>query len=132
MRTLTPQALIVLIGLLCSITTTAIAIPKDKAVEIHHGFYKANHYKDMPDLVRRAYVAGAFDGMMLSPLLGAPKPEVTWLERCVEGMDDDQLLAIVDSFVGTHPERWDQDMGSVLYGAFAQACTARGFPPKMD
>jgi hypothetical protein len=132
MRKLTQSVLFVMLGLLCSVGTAVMAIPKDKAVEIHHGFYKANHYRELPDFVRRAYIAGVFDALMLSPLFGAPKAEVTWLERCAEGMQDDQLQAIVDRFVEAHPERWDQDMGTVAYGALTQACTARGFPPKID
>jgi len=40
--------------------------------------------------------------------------------------------AIVDRFVEAHPERWDEDMSTVAYGALTQACTARGFAPKTD
>lgn len=131
MRKLT-QLTALVIGLSCSAATTAFAIPKDQVVMVHHGFYKANHYRELPDFVRRAYIVGVFDALMLCPLFGAPKAEVTWLERCGEGMQDVQLQAIVDRFVDAHPERWDEDMGTVAYGALTQACTARGFPPKID
>jgi hypothetical protein len=45
---------------------------------------------------------------MVSPLLGAPKERLDWLERCVEHMTNEQVAAIIGKHLRDNPARWHQ------------------------
>lgn len=110
--------------LLCSV---AGATAQDNPVRIHNGFVAGIDYREYGDFQKRAYVTGVVDGMFLAPVLEAPKPQIEWLEDCVTGMTDVQVVGIVDRWLTTHPERWDQSMHILLYSAIVEACEVRGF-----
>lgn len=100
-----------------------------KGIWISHGFVTGNDYLALPALTQNGYLYGFVDGVMISPLLGAP--ERPWMDRCIHsGFNFPQLKAIVDKFMRDHPERWDEDMSSLTFSAVAEACKPRGFAPK--
>jgi hypothetical protein len=80
-------------------------------VWIHNGFYNGHAFRQLSERERRAYAAGIVDGMFLAPMLGAPtgaRPGISpfelppttrsqWLARCVVGMNDEQVAAIITS-----------------------------------
>jgi hypothetical protein len=111
-------------------TGIATAAEPTAPVLVHHGFYTGNLYNALPEPARRTYVTGVIDGLMISPLLGVEKRDLAWFENCVTGMQDNQSEAVVDRYVATHPERWDDNMALLVFGAMQDACATRGFPRK--
>ncbi len=68
------------------------------------------------------YVMGFVDATFLSPLYGAPKSEVAWLERCGMGMTDEQLVAVLEKWMAGNPERWHESMHVLALTALREAC----------
>ncbi|MDG0024954.1 hypothetical protein [Trinickia sp. Y13] len=113
----------------------AIAIPtalasaqaqaQTEGVFIHHSFETGNGYRGMPDMMRRAYVMGVFDGMLFSPMIATSDlPRARSLGQCEERMNmtDQQLTAIVDRYLDSNPVLWGDDMHGVVYSALSEAC----------
>ncbi|TPG51038.1 hypothetical protein EAH75_06480 [Rhodanobacter glycinis] len=92
--------------------------------EIKTGFVTGQAYLQMTQPQRSAYAMGVVDGMFLSPFFGAPKVKVTWLETCVTGMPDSQLVAVLDQYVRANPVRWHESMHTLAFSALKQACPA--------
>jgi len=101
---------------------TPPALGQDDPVAIKSGFVDGNGYRAFSGFEKRAYAMGLIDGYFLAPLFGAPKRRLEWLERCVVGMTDVQLVAIIDKFLQDHPERWHDGMHALVYSAMFEAC----------
>jgi hypothetical protein len=91
-------------------------------VVIHNGFITGNDYRTMSQGARRTYVMGLIDGLFLAPFVGAPKRQVACLERCAEGMRDEQVIAIVDKYISENPVRWHGSVHVLVYSAMREAC----------
>lgn len=109
--------------------STALASGRSQAhkegVFVHHSFESGNSYRIKPEMMRRAYVEGVFDGMLFSPMIAANNlPRAMSLGQCADAMNatDEQLMAIVDRYLDANPALWGDDMHSVVYSALAQAC----------
>ena len=89
---------------------------------IKSGFIDGNEYRDFSGDEKRVYLMGLMDGSFLAPVYGAPKARIEWLERCVTGMTDAQLVAIIDKFLQANPARWHNDMHTLVYSAMLEAC----------
>jgi len=63
----------------------------DKPILIHNGFGTGQDYIKMSESQKRAYAMGSINGMIISPLLGAPKDKMGWLES-YEGTKWGQVL----------------------------------------
>lgn len=94
----------------------------DQPVSIHDGFMTGQRFRDLPEMSRRAYAAGLVDGMLLAPLVGAPKAGLKWFESCATGMTDEQVAAIISKFVNDNPARWHEPLHAQFYAAMRQAC----------
>ncbi|MFA4901756.1 MAG: hypothetical protein WC600_03320 [Desulfobaccales bacterium] len=90
-------------------------------VFIHNGFYKGNNYMQLDVEDKAKYCMGLLDGILLSPLFGASKSKLSWLESRVDGIANYQLVAIIDKFMQAHPERWHENMHTLAYSALANA-----------
>lgn len=75
----------------------------DESVWIHNGFGTGQDYIKMSESQKRAYAMGAINGMIISPLLGAPKDKIRWLESYVENMTDEQVAAIFSKYLQDNP-----------------------------
>jgi hypothetical protein len=97
--------------------------PKEEGVLIHNGFGTGKSFlDDMSSAQRRAYAMGAINGMLVSPMFGASKEELQWLEQCVENMTDDQVAAIIARHLRDHPERWHHGLHVESWAAMKDAC----------
>lgn len=106
--------------------------PQQKEVVVHNGFGAGQEYLDMTDSQRRAYAVGFINGILLSPALGAPKNRVGWVERCVEGMSDVQVAAILHQYIKSHPAEWHWGLHILSYRALIEACPDSPSKPGKD
>lgn len=90
-------------------------------IEIHDGFYTGNEYVKLEKRDKTEYVMGLVDGLYLSPMFGAQKRNLRWVERCTEGKINVELVAIIDQFLQENPERWHEGMHILAYSALAKA-----------
>jgi hypothetical protein len=98
-----------------------IAAPAE-SVPIQNGFLTGNSYRDLASSEKRGYVMGFLDGAFVSPLFGAPKNKVKWLEDCAVGMTDEQVVAILDKWLTENPGRWHQRMNVLSFDALKEGC----------
>jgi len=99
----------------------AQAAPTDP-VAIKSGFHTGNSYRALGPTSKRNYLAGFVDGAFIAPLFDAPKTELRWIERCVTGMTDEQLVAVVDKWLAENPVRWHESMNILAFVAFKEGC----------
>ena len=99
----------------------AQAAPKE-GVMIKKGFLTGNTYRDLSPLGKRGYVMGFSDGVFIAPLLSAPKAEILWLEQCMVGMTDVQIVAIIDKWLADNPAQWHDQMNILTYSALRGSC----------
>lgn len=93
----------------------------DESVWIHNGFGTGQDYIKMSESQKRAYAMGAINGMIIAPLLGAPKDKMGWLEFYVENMTDEQVAAILSKYLQDNPGRWHDGLHSLMYSAVKEA-----------
>jgi hypothetical protein len=102
------------------------AATSEKGVLIHNGFGTGKNFlDDFSAAQRRAYAMGALNGMLVSPIFGASKEKLQWLEQCVENMTDDQVAAIIAKHLRDHPERWRQGLHMETWTAMKDACRGK-------
>jgi hypothetical protein len=105
-------------------------------VWIHDDFYKGRDFRLLSERERRVYAAGILDGMLLAPFFGAPAGDLSkiergevvpttrseWLAKCVVGMNDEQVAAIITKYLNDHPERWHEGAHLSTYSAMIESC----------
>ncbi|KWW37565.1 hypothetical protein ACUXAV_000794 [Cupriavidus metallidurans] len=112
-------------ALLAALAMTASA----QSIMVPQGFFTGNTYQQLTDIDKRRYVIGVIDGLLASPLMAKGSlPRAEKLQRCelAAHMTDIQIKAIVDKFMSSNPERWGEDMGSLVFIALQAACTKLG------
>ena len=94
---------------------------------VKDGFLTAQDYLNLPTAQQLGYATGVIDGMLIAPLFGAPDngAQLQLLGRCVTGMRDTQVHAILDKFLKDHPERWNDPMHAVAFAAMNEACSKK-------
>jgi len=92
-------------------------------VVIHKGVFTGNEFLEFDSDQRRIYAAGVIDGMFLAPFFGAPRSDLKWFEDCVEGMQDDQIAAILLKRFRDHPSNGRQYAHTQMYAALKTACS---------
>ena len=109
-------------------------LPDKAAVTIHRGFLTGMDFRKLTMAEQRSYAAGIVDGMLLAPAFDAPKRDdfqpkamaaasrIEWLETCVEGMDDEQVAAMISKWLRDHPERWHHTLHTSVYAAMLDSC----------
>jgi len=110
---------------LCLLVATILALSSAQGgqpVEIHNGFVTGTIYRKFNEYQKRSYAMGVIDGIYLSPFFGASRTHLGWVEKCVQGMDDEQVAAVIDKFLKDHPERWHQTVHASVYAALLSAC----------
>lgn len=91
-------------------------------VEIKKGFLTGNSFRDLSYAGKRGYAMGFLDGALMSPMFDAPKRETRWIETCVVGMTDEQVVAILDKFLANNPARWHEQMNILAWVAMKEGC----------
>ena len=91
-------------------------------VSISGGFFNGKDYLEMTETERRAYAAGAINGMLVAPLFGAPPENLNWLKTCTGKMSDDQLAAVLASYIHDQPSNLQANLNAVTFNAIQQTC----------
>lgn len=112
-----------LAAILASACTLSFA--QEDLVTIPPGYYTGNMYLRLPDRSRAMYLAGTVDGFLSAAAFGAPEKGVKWLSTCITGMENGQLLAIVDKWMAENPREWNFTMQLSVHRALFQACRPR-------
>ena len=91
-------------------------------VAINPGFFKSEEFLQMPETQQRGFAAGLVDGIYLAPLMGAPQENIEPFHKCIVGMSDTQVAAIIQEFLKDHPEKWHERLSMEAYNALNTAC----------
>jgi Rap1a immunity proteins len=92
-----------------------------------------NEWRRLPKLAQSSYVAGvvdtwnslvqaSFDAQQQSPVITV----LTKVTACATGMEYDQIHAIVQKYIETHPAVWHENMATLVWSAFNEVCAATG------
>lgn len=71
-------------------------------------FVSAEAYKNMPRASKEMYVAGYLDGHLNADLFAGNAKRIQVLRDCLASKTINQITAIVDKYVESHPEAWDR------------------------
>ena len=112
------KRLLPLIALIAVISVYA----NQRTVSISGGFFTGKDYLEMTDTERRAYATGAINGMLVAPFFGAPEENLNWLKTCTGKMSDDQLAAVLASYIHDQPTNLQANLKVVTFNAIQQTC----------
>ena len=110
----------VLVLLLMSVMSVG-SFAADEA-KIRSGFSTGEKYIQMTAAQKRYYAMGVVNGMLLAPVFGAPKENLTRLENCISGMSDTQVAAILTEYLNKHPGEWNETPHMPMYRALTESC----------
>jgi len=113
------------IALLIVLLPAIVLAGSNKPVLIKTGFITANDYLSYVPQRKRAYAIGFIDGMLVAPFFSAPKSELSWVEKCLIGMTDYQVAAILDKYLRDNPARWHESMNTLAWFAIKDGCKKR-------
>lgn len=102
-------------------TGLCYAEPK-QPVEIKLGFLTGNSFRELSYAGKIGYAMGFLDGVFVSPMFDAPKAELRWIETCVVGMTNEQVVSILNKFLMDKPARWHESMNILAWVAMKETC----------
>ena len=96
---------------------------------VEAGAISGNEWRGLPKLAQASYVAGvvdtwkslvqaSFDAKQQSPVITV----LTKVTACATGMEYDQIHAIVQKYIETHPAVWHGNMATLVWSAFDEVC----------
>jgi hypothetical protein len=103
--------------------TANLAASDDRAL-VHEGFLKTADYLELEPREQTIYAMGLVDGMYLAPVFDAPNEGqyLSSLHKCLSGMTNRQVAAIITKFAKEHPEDWNAGTNSLAYQALRRVC----------
>ena len=107
---------------LIALIAFATVYGSQQKVAISGGFFTGKDYLEMTDTERRAHVTGAINGMLVAPFFGAPQENLNWLKTCTGKMSDEQLAAILASYIHDQPSNMQANLNVVTFNAIQQTC----------
>jgi hypothetical protein len=102
--------------------TCVSAYASQQTVSLSRGFFTGKEYFEMSAGEKRAYVTGAINGMLVSPLFGAPEDGVAWLKTCTVKLSDEESAAILSKYIGNDPNQLTLSLNVVTFNALKDAC----------
>lgn len=113
------QKLLIILTLFTGISVYA---SQEQKVSISRGFFTGKDYFEMSDNEKRAYATGAINGMLVSPLFGAPEERVAWLKTCTVKLSDEETAAILSKYIISDPNQLTMSLNVVTFNALKDAC----------
>jgi hypothetical protein len=107
---------------ICLLLATAAANAQQAPVVVKTGFLSGADFRVLSSEGKRGYVQGFTDGVFVAPLFKALKSEVIWIESCITGMTDVQLVAILEKWLADNPARWHNPMNVLAYNSLRETC----------
>jgi hypothetical protein len=112
-----------LIFLIVIITSTTLCYAEsNQNMLIKKGFFTGNLFRTAGDNVKIGYAMGFIDGVYIAPVLDAPRKSLQWIEKCINGMTNEQVVAIINKFLDDNPARWHEPMNILAYEAMKKTC----------
>jgi hypothetical protein len=105
-----------------ALLTLANAASAQEPVWVQDGFMTGEAYLSMDADSQANYAMGVIDGLILSPLVGAPPSKIGWLQGCLANMSGTQVAAILKKQVQDHPESWHRPAHTQMYSALVSTC----------
>lgn len=90
---------------------------------IRTGFGTGERYLSASEQEQRAYAAGIINGMLMAPMFGASRGKMRWLEQCIQGMTDSQIVSILTKYLRDNPGRWHETPHAPMYTALKESCS---------
>jgi len=106
----------------CMVALMSSVAAGEDGVLIHNGSVTGQEFMRATETKQQGYIMGLVDGFFVAPLMGAPKAKLVPIEKCVEGMSDEQLNAIFLKYLRNNPERWHQSAHTAFYTAIVETC----------
>ncbi len=116
------KRLLLLAALLPVVFAIANAYSNQQKVSIGPGYFTGKDYLDMTDHEKRAYATGAINGMLVSPLLGAPEDNVNWLKTCTAKLSDEDIAGILTRYIRDQESQLNYNLNIVTFNAVRNAC----------
>ncbi len=92
-------------------------------ITVRSGFITGAGFLELSESEQSVYAMGVVDGLLLSPLFGAPdKGGAFRLAECLVGLSGKQVAAMVKKFLDENPKRWLEDAHILVYGALLEPC----------
>ena len=91
------------------------------------GFLTVQKYLELGTVAQGTFAMGFVDGMLMAPMFDASDQNGQYLllSSCVVPMTPRQIAAIIEKYGKEHPERWDEPVHGLAYGALIRACSAK-------
>jgi hypothetical protein len=93
----------------------------ERVVGIQDGFVRGKEYLEFSQREQCAYAAGIIDGMLLSPLFGASKEELRWLDEGILGRGNVEIAAIIERYLEDNPARQHESLHTIVYSTLWEA-----------
>lgn len=106
--------------LLLSFLTPEISFAED--ITIFSGALTAESYRSASASEREVYLLGFVDGILISPLLGAPQNRIKILADCVTSKSVQQLDAVFIKYLNENPETWHLSFHQIALKALSNLC----------
>ena len=91
------------------------------------GYKTGNEYLKMDEESRKCWLVGALDGIMAEAVHTKNNnvKQTTWLGRCIEGIDFEQIKAMFEKELRENPEGWHAPAALILWKKMQEFCKER-------
>ncbi len=103
-------------------STTLCYAESSQFALVKGGFLTGNSFRAATDNEKIGYAMGFIDGVFVAPIFAAPIKEIKWVEKCVDGMTNKQVVAILNKFLDDNPARWHEPMNILAWAAIKTVC----------
>ena len=87
------------------------------------GFATGNAFLKWNDDEQTAYGVGFYNGLSVSHLAtGSAYEKVKWLDTCADGMEAEQIGAILGKYIKDHPAERQENLNTLGLNALNEAC----------
>lgn len=109
-------ATLLLIGFL------ATSIVSQRQQFVIYSLGKGQAYLELSEPQKRAYAMGTINGMAVWRLMDAPQEKMSWFDACIQGMNSEQVAAILTKYIKERPNEWHHQLSILTFQAMQDAC----------
>jgi hypothetical protein len=115
--------------LLVAVIWTSAQAASEAPITIPNGYLTGSQFRAAGPAVQRGYAMGVVDGLLLSPMYGAPERRSRLLKTCLLALqlDSDQITALVSREIEADPVTWSNPAHSTAFRALRKACMSNGY-----
>jgi hypothetical protein len=94
----------------------------DQFVAVRGGYGTGETLAAYTDTEMAIFASAFANGVVVAPLLNAPEACVDQAVRCLDGLHDTHLAAILRRYLDDHSEEWDEEAHLLAYRAIFGPC----------